>query len=338
MGLSITLNQFFGIEIEEWPSRIASIALFLTDHQENLKLERITGATPNRFPLRDSASILNENALKTDWNELLKFDGSTYILGNPPFVGYSMQSPEQKEFQMSLWGKNSGAGILDFVCNWYLIAAQLVSKTSCQAAFVSTNSITQGEQPYLLWKPIHDLGVGINFAHRTFAWSNEGGNQAAVHCVIIGLQRQDEILNPVIFDYATINSEPHSNLVSQINPYLVDAPNVLIASRKKPVAKDFPSMDYGSKPTDAGFLSDIDKARSLDIISKDEIAAKYLRPIIGAQELLNGKERFCFWLVGASPKDIASSKYLKEAKCNENISGVLRFLLTSIFAKIFVRN
>jgi hypothetical protein len=320
MGLSINLNQFFGIEIEEWPSRIAAIALFLTDHQENLKLERITGATPNRFPISEAASIFKGNALTTEWNDLLKIDSDTYILGNPPFIGYSMQSLEQREIQINLWGKNSGAGILDFVCNWYLIAAQQINKHSCKAAFVSTNSITQGEQPYLLWKPIHELKVGINFAHRTFAWSNEGGNQAAVHCVIIGIQLQEEVLNPIIFDYENINADPHSISVKQINAYLVDAPNVLIASRKEPIAKDLPKMDYGSKPTDAGFLSDIDKTSSEEIISKDAIASKYLRKLIGAQELLNGKERFCFWLVDASPKDIASSKILRNA-----IEGVRKF-------------
>ncbi len=313
MGLSISLNQFYGIEIEEWPAQVARMALFLTDHQENLKLERITGATPNRFPITDAASIFNENALEKQWNEFLVIDAQTYILGNPPFIGYPMQSKAQRDIQQNLWGKTSGAGVLDFVNNWFLLAAMAIKEHSCTAAFVSTNSIIQGEQPSIIWRHLYSLEVEIKFAHRPFAWTNQSEGQAAVHCVIIGLKRKESKSNRIIYSYDNYESEPKANIASNINAYLLNAPNILIASRTSPLNPKTQIMDYGSKPTDGGFLSNIDFDTAESIRKSDAVATKYLKKIIGAQEMINGTKRFCFWLVEASPSDIANSKYLKAA-------------------------
>ena len=313
MGMSINLNQFYGIEIEEWPAQVARMALFLTDHQANLKLERITGATPNRFPITDSANIFHENALEKPWTEFLAIDAETYILGNPPFIGYSMQSRSQMESQKSIWGNTSGAGVLDFVSNWFLLAAQAIERYGCNAAFVSTNSIIQGTQPSIIWRRLYDLSVEIKFGHRPFAWTNQSEGQAAVHCVIIGLRRKDAKGLRVIYSYRDYQSEPQAIFASNINAYLLDAPNILIGSRTSPLNPQTQMMDYGSKPTDGGFLSNIDSETAEVIKNSDAIAGKYLRSIMGAQEMINGTQRYCFWLVDATPSDIANSKYLKAA-------------------------
>lgn len=313
MGLSINLNQFYGIEIEEWPARIAAMALFLTDHQENLKLERITGATPNRFPIQDMAHIRNENALTTSWNDVLEFDENTFILGNPPFIGTRMQSKEQKEYQSSVWNGFKGNALVDFVSNWFVLAAQQVKKSGCEFAFVSTNSITQGDQPSVLWQYLGQYDVEVFFAHRTFAWNNESAGQAAVHCVIIGVAKIGKYRDKFLWTYETPSGNPVVSPCENINAYLIDGENVLISSHRKPLNGDTPIMVSGNKPRDGGFLSDISFEEAEEIKEKDLVAAKYLRELVGAEELLNKRgTRFCLWLVDASPSDLKSSKVLVE--------------------------
>ena len=312
-GLAVGLHQLYGIEILEWPSQVAKVALFLTDHQENLKLERLTGLSHVHFPLSKSAAILCEDALRIKWEDTLEINSSTYILGNPPFVGYSMQSKNQMESQKSIWGNTSGAGVLDFVNNWFLLAAQAIKNYGCSAAFVSTNSVIQGTQPSIIWRRLYDLGVEIKFGHRTFAWTNQSEDEAAVHCVIIGLQRKDAKSLRVIYSYDDNKSEPQAIFASNINAYLLDAPNILIGSRTSPLNPQTQIMDYGNKPTDGGFLSNIDSDTAEVIKNSDAVAGKYLRSIIGAQEMIKGTKRYCFWLVDATPSDIANSKYLKAA-------------------------
>jgi hypothetical protein len=313
MGLSITLNQFYGIEIEEWPSRIAAMALFLTDHQENLKLERITGATPNRFPIQDMAHIRNENALITSWDDVLNFDENTFILGNPPFIGTRMQSKEQKENQSSVWNGFKGNALVDFVSNWFVLAAQQVKKSGCDFAFVSTNSITQGDQPSVLWQYLSQYDVEISFAHRTFAWNNESAGQAAVHCVIMGITNKGKYGNKYLWTYETPSGNPVVSICENINAYLIDGEDVLISSRKKPLNSNTPIMTSGNKPRDGGYLSDISIDEAQLIRDTDLVASKYLRELVGAEELLNKRgTRFCLWLVDASPTDLKSSKVLKD--------------------------
>jgi hypothetical protein len=224
-----------------------------------------------------------------------------------------MQSKNQMESQKSIWGNTSGAGVLDYVNNWFLLAAQAIKKYGCNAAFVSTNSVIQGTQPSIIWQRLYDLDVEIKFGHRPFAWTNQSEGQAAVHCVIIGLQRKDSKSLRVIYGYDDYQSEPQAISASNINAYLLDAPNILIGSRTSPLNPQTQIMDYGNKPTDGGFLSNIDSDTAEVIKNSDAVAGKYLRSIMGAQEMINGTKRYCFWLVEATPSDIANSKYLKAA-------------------------
>ncbi len=312
IGLSVSLNQFFGIEIEEWPAQVARVALFLTDHQENLKLERITGAAPSRFPIKDSATIVNSSALSLDWNEVVPITDNTFVLGNPPFLGSLMLSESQKLEQRSIWKNNPKSGIIDFVANWYLLAAKYIRGTKARVAFVSTNSIVQGEQTAILWNELNNYGVEIDFAHQTFAWENSSSGKAAVHCVIIGFSTTKQSKVKQLCTYEKASGEPTIHFVNQINSYLVDAPNVIIGTRQKPLGFALPLMTYGSMPRDNGLLSKISEEEAAQIRESDPIAAKYLRPLIGATELLNGKPRFCLWLLDASPSDLRNSRVISE--------------------------
>ncbi len=312
MGLSITLNQFYGIEIEEWPAQVARMALFLTDHQENLRLERITGATPNRFPISDAANIINENALIMKWESAVPIDESTYILGNPPFIGTRLQSKEQKESQSIVWQNFKGSVLVDFVANWFVLAAQQVQKSGCEFAFVSTNSITQGDQPSVIWQMLNQYRVEISFAHRTFAWNNESSGQAAVHCVVIGISKKGKYNEKRLWTYESPRSNPIANSCKHINAYLIDGEEVLVGSRRKPLNSATPIMSSGNKPRDGGYLSDISLEEAEKIKKTDPVAAKYLRELVGAEELLNKRgTRFCLWLVDASPNDLKASPVLK---------------------------
>lgn len=312
LGLQVHLGQFHGIEIDEWSASIARVAMFLADHQANLALEQITGSAPNRFPLTESAVIVNANALSTDWSEVCPMGSKTYIMGNPPFYGSSLQSKEQKQDVEVVWAGTRGAGNLDYVTNWYLIAARLIAGHGGRAAFVSTNSITQGEQPAVLWGELSKLGMRIDFAHQTFRWSNDASGVAAVHVVIIGFSKNTQMGSRKLWVYPDIKAAPTLREVENINGYLLDAPDVLITTRSKPLKSSTPLMDYGSKPTDGGHLSDISGEEAAEIRSSDVIAAKYLRRLIGARELIHDSERYCLWLQGADPSDIKKSKVLSE--------------------------
>ena len=321
MGLSISLNQFYGIEIEEWPAQVARMALFLTDHQENLRLERITGVTPNRFPIKDYANIQNANALQSNWAELVKFDENLFILGNPPFIGSRMQSTEQKTDQELVWNGGRGFGMSDYVSNWFILAAKYGKNTGTRCAFVSTNSITQGDQPACISALLENYGYEIDFAHRTFAWDNDSSGKAAVHCVIIGFSFLNHVQDKKLWEYITPRSNPMEKKAKFINAYLIDGPNVLIAARKSPFSKQIPPLLTGNEPRDGGFLSNLDLSEVETIRATDPVASKYLRQIIGSDELLNDPgKRFCLWLTDAEPSDIASSKVLKErvAQVREN--------------------
>jgi type I restriction-modification system DNA methylase subunit len=312
MGLSITLNQFFGIEIEEWPAQIAQMALFLTDHQENLKLERITGSTPNRFPISDTASIFHGNALHVSWSDLFTMSDTTIILGNPPFLGSNWQSESQREDSKALWKDRTGSSSLDFVANWYLIAAQKIQNTSARCAFVSTSSITHGEQPSVLWEALYELGMKIDFAHRTFAWTSDAAGKAAVHCVIIGFSNKNDVELKPLWSYSTPNSEPQVTMVQNINGYLVNASDILITSRSKPINTKIQPMRYGNMPNEFGYLANIYEEDLESLRKNKDIAIKFIRPIIGAAEMLQNKKRYCLWLVNASAAEMKSSLFIRE--------------------------
>ena len=311
MGLSITLNQLYGIEIEEWPAQVAQMALYLTDHQENLKLARVTGETPNRFPIVASATIANRNALDFNWEEILSIDSMTYILGNPPFHGASWQNESQKENQLKIWKNSKRGKSLDFVANWFLKAAEVSGKFDAKAAFVSTNSITQGEQPAIIWAEMYKHNVEIDFAHRTFVWDNDSTGVAAVHCVIVGFSRSGHDSLKRLWRYVEGKGDPQLSLPLNINPYLFDGPNTLIEPRNTPLLSTTPSMNKGSQPTDEGWLSAISAEEASQIKKKDPTAGKFLRRLMGGQEFIRNQVRYCLWLVDAEPGDLANSPEIR---------------------------
>lgn len=310
LGLQVHLGQFHGIEIDEWSASIARVAMFLADHQANLALEQITGSAPNRFPLTESAVILNANALRTDWSTVCPMGPKTFIVGNPPFFGARFQNDEQKEDTTHVWEGTKGSGELDFVSNWYLLAAKYINNAGGRAAFVSTNSITQGEQPAIIWSELSPLGMRIDFAHQTFRWSNDAKGQAAVHVVIIGFSKGTQKEKKKLWSYADISGSPSVNEVENINAYLVAAPDVLVTARSAPLLARVSKMDFGSMPNDDGLLSNISEEEAEEIRKSDKVAAKYLREIVGAREMLNATKRYCLWLLGAPASDIKASNVL----------------------------
>lgn len=341
--VQVDVNQFYGIEIEEFPAQIAQVALWLTDHQMNMLVSEEFGQYFRRLPLVHAAAIHCGNALRMDWNDVVSVYDVDYILGNPPFVGKTYQSAGQKSDMEVVFGGIKGAGVLDYVTAWYMKAVRYVreekslsfpqaervgnlseKKDSGQAgmtdnknllnalpgpspserikiAFVSTNSITQGEQVGILWQELLRLGVKIHFAHRTFQWSNEARGKAAVHCVIIGLGLQ-EVAHRIIFEYTDIKGEPHAIPANNINPYLVDAPNVVLENRSVPIC-DVPTMMNGGKPVDGGnlLLNDADKETLLQV---EPQAGKWIRPYLMGDEFINGISRWCLWLKGIAPAEL----------------------------------
>ena len=307
MGLSITLNQFYGIEIEEWPAQVARMALFLTDHQENLRLERITGATPNRFPIKDFANIVNMNALENDWSTVLQADENTFVLGNPPFLGHKERNEFQARDHSRVWQEINASGTLDFVTCWFLLAAKLVNESKSRVAFVSTNSISQGRQPDVLWQGLNKFNVKIDFAYQSFRWSNESSGQAIVTCVIIGFSSKDVITKRKLW----VRGEHEALVVDQINPYLVDGPQVTTPSRKTPISNSISPANYGSMAIDDGHLI-FDEEEATAAQSKDKSIVGFLTRFIGGREMLYNEMRYCLWLVDATPKDIMGSLVIQE--------------------------
>lgn len=321
MGLEVHLGNFYGVEIEEWSSQIASVAMFLTDHQANLALEEITGAAPNRFPLSESANILHANALDFEWETFIPKDDNLVILGNPPFIGSRLQSNEQRQNQAKVWGNLRGSGMVDFVSNWFILSARHIRGTAAKAGLVSTSSITQGDQAAMLWQVLSALDMEICFAHKTFAWDNDASGQAAVHCVIVGFSAAGNTSKKLLWTYPEFNGEPELRKARFINAYLVDGADVLVKARRTPLRSGIPPLLTGNEPRDGGFLSNISVSEAEEIRQSDPVAARYLRPLIGSEELLNGlNSRFCLWLLNASPSEIKNSSVLRERvrKVREN--------------------
>jgi hypothetical protein len=300
--LSVNVDQFYGIEIEEFPAQIAQVAMWLTDHQMNRMVSDEFGAYYARIPLVSTAHIRHGNALRTDWNEVLPAERCSFLLGNPPFVGAMVMKDSQREDTAAVFVGLRGYGVLDYVCAWYWKAATYMDGHLIEAAFVSTNSISQGEQVGLLWAPlIHKYRLHINFAHQTFRWSNEATGNAAVHCVIIGFAQQERS-RKTIYEYETVVGEAHAVTATTISPYLVDAPTVLLGNRLKPVCS-VPQMRFGSMPRDGGALVLSSEERD-ELIAADPEAADWIRPYTGAQEFLSGYTRFCLWLLGMPPSTL----------------------------------
>lgn len=300
------VHQFHGIEIEPSAAHIATVALWLTDHQENQRASLALGGNFNRLPLEKKANIVCANALTTDWAGVLAPKLCAYVIGNPPFLGKATQSTAQKNDLVRVMHGVHGAGDLDFVCGWYILAAQYIQKNpAVRVGLVSTNSISQGEQVGVLWSEMQRLGSRIQFAHQTFQWNNDAKGVAAVHCVIIGFGKQD-LPGKVIFEYPNIKGEPVAVGAKNINPYLVDAPTVFLGKRRQPLCPGMPEMVYGSKPVDGGHLLLL-PCEAAEIRASDAVASRYIRQFLGAEEFINNLPRYCLWLKDSTATDRKSS-------------------------------
>ena len=323
--IHVDVDQFYGIEIEEFPAHIAQVALWLVDHQMNLRLGEEFGFYFARIPLKTSPHITHGNALTLDWASVLPAQQCSFVLGNPPFVGKKEQSAAQKMDVAPVFAPINGSGILDLVAAWYLKAAHYVKNappnSPIRVAFVSTNSITQGEQVGVLWSWLLAQSLHIQFAHRTFSWSNEASGNAAVHCVIIGFGLEDPS-DKVIYEYEDIKGKPHPVPAANINPYLVDAPNVVLEKRTMPI-RLAPVMSYGSMANDNGhLLLNTDEKNTL--IHKYPSIELYIRAFIGGKEFLNNEQRWCLWL-----PNISANVLQKIPPVLSRIESVKKFRLAS---------
>jgi type II restriction/modification system DNA methylase subunit YeeA len=317
----INVDSMYGIEIEEFPARIAEAALWLMDHIMNKKLQLEFGQYYVRIPLKTSPHIVVGNALRTDWNTIIDKNKLNYILGNPPFVGSKLRTPEQKDEMDFVFEGIKGGGELDYVTAWYKKAVDFIKETSIKVAFVSTNSITQGEQAGILFDWLFKNGVKIHFAHRTFKWTNEARGKAAVYVVIIGFALYD-VKKKELFYYDNIKGNPIKIKAVNINGYLVDQRDIIILSRNKPIS-NVPEIVFGSMPNDNGnfLFTEEEKETFLKIEPK---AKQFFRPLISAKEFLHNEKRYCLWLADATPSII---KALPEVE--KRVEAVRKYRLES---------
>ena len=324
-SLKVNVDQMYGIEIEEFPSLIAQTALWLTDHQMNMQFSRESGKTFKRLPLTHSATIVNDNALTTNWDTVVPATKLNFILGNPPFVGKNQRTREQSADMRQIFNDLKGWKSVDFVASWHVKAAQMMkANPKIHTALVSTNSITQGEQVSILWPFLKSMDVHINFAHKTFQWTNDARGVAAVHCVILGLWLTNESQKR-LFEYPDIKADPLGITTKQINSYLYDAPDIIVYPRMKPIC-DVPQMINGSKPADGGFLL-LSPDEKADIISSEPQAGPYIKVLLGADEFLNNGMRYCLWLNDCPPNALRGM-----SKVMQRVEGVRRFRAASIDA------
>ncbi|MFA6288560.1 MAG: DNA methyltransferase [Opitutaceae bacterium] len=302
----VDVDQFYGLEIGEWPARIAEVGLWLQDHQCNVELAELLGQTYRRLPLKATPTIRVANALRTDWREFLPPTDDTLVLGNPPFVGKHLMDANQEADMGIVWGDTDGAGFLDYVTAWYRQAALYIQgKPAIRCAFVSTNSITQGEQAGILWSSLFQQGVKIHFAHRTFSWMSEAKGKAHVHVVIVGFG-----LGPCyakrLYDYEGNREEPTVAEVRNISPYLIEGSDLALPIRRKTLCKA-PEIVNGSKPADGGNLI-IEANEYAAFVAKNPQAKPFIKPFVGAEEFLNGIDRWVLWLVDAPPSLIRDNQ------------------------------
>ncbi len=353
----LDVDMMYGIEYEEFPARIAEVAMWLIDHQMNMQISNEFGQYFVRLPLEKAAKIVHGNALQIEWRDLLKkqvveieVENATlivndpseeyqtvnirtknltiiderasttekitikntfdYILGNPPFIGKSMQSEDQKKDMEKVFAGVKGTGVLDYVSAWYVKSAQLIQNTKTKVAFVSTNSISQGEQVGILWNLLFNhYKIKIHFAHRTFSWRNEAKGNAAVHVVIIGFANYDSS-NKTIYDYEDVNDEPHEIKVKNINPYLIEGKDNTILKRTTPICNISP-MTYGSMPNDGGYLL-LNEDEKNELIFNEPDAKKFIRKFVMGEELINSIPRYCLWLENISPDELNTFKEVSQ--------------------------
>lgn len=306
----VNVDQMFGLEVDDWPAQIARVALWLTDHQANMALSDEFGKLELRLPLTTSPRVQVGNALREDWVAFCRPGEDVYCVGNPPFVGHQYRSAAQQADMHLVWGREGKVNRLDYVTCWHRKAAGwLAGDARAEACFVSTNSIVQGEQVGTLWGALLARGVRIRFAHRTFQWTSEAPGRAAVHCVIIGFALR-EPAQRWIFDYANTRAAAQRVAAKNINPYLVDAPDVLLPSRTEPPA-GLPQLKKGSQPTDGGHLILSDEERS-SLLAEEPGAEPWLRRYGGGHEFINGGWRWCLWLKDIKPEQLRRLPRVRE--------------------------
>jgi type I restriction-modification system DNA methylase subunit len=318
----LDVDMMCGIEYEEFPARIAEVAMWLIDHQMNMQISNEFGQYFARLPLKKSAKIVHGNALRVDWEEVISKDKLSFILGNPPFIGKQIQNAVQKNDMQLIFEKFSGGGALDYVTAWYIKSAQFIQETKIKVAFVSTNSIAQGEQVSMLWGILYNIyNIKIHFAHQSFRWSNEARGNAGVHVVIIGFGIMN-LSEKRIFEYENTQGSPHEIKVKNINPYLVEGKDQYVIRRKKPIS-NIPLLVKGNQPTDNGYFLFTTNEKDKFIIDEPK-SAIWFKKFIGSNEFINNIERWCLWLVDISPKE------LKELpKVYERVQNVKLYRLKS---------
>jgi len=318
----VDVDAFTGIEIQEWPARIAEVAMWLMEHQMNLRLSETFGQYFVRLPLKKSAHIALGNALRLDWKTILSPDQCSYVLGNPPFIGKHLMNAEQNEDMDILWKGVTGTGVLDYVTGWYKKAAEYIKDNAVVVGFVSTNSITQGEQVGVLWNALfHLYRVKIHFGHRTFAWQSEARCKAHVHVVIIGFANFDEPTKR-IYDYEGGGKDATIQQVNNISPYLIEGSDMAVVTRSSPIC-NVPACIYGNKPTDGGHLI-IEEQDRVAFLLDNPAASKYIYPLLCAEEYLHSIPRWCLWLVDALPEDIRNISGIRQ-----RVEAVREFRLAS---------
>ncbi len=331
--IEVSIGQFYGIEINDFAVTVAKTALWIAESQMMKETEDIIHMSLDFLPLKSYANIVEGNALRLDWESVVPKHELAYIMGNPPFVGYSLQSKEQKEDILSIYVDEKGkpyktAGKIDYVSGWYFKAAVLMQHSTIRTAFVSTNSITQGEQVAGVWMPLYErFGIHIDFAHRTFRWDSEASLKAHVHCVIVGFSVFKNQQKKRIY------TSDRMQFAENINAYLLAAPDIFVVSRNTPLC-NIPKMIYGNKPVDGGNLI-IEQSELDDFVAAEPKASPYIKRLIGAKEFINGNLRWCLWLVGVSPNEIRKMplvlervKKVKEMRENSPDSGARKLALT----------
>lgn len=300
--IKVSIGQFYGIEINDFAVTVAKTALWIAESQMMKETEDIVHMSLDFLPLKSYANIVEGNALRIDWESVVPKHELNYIMGNPPFVGYSLQSNEQKKDILDIYVDENGkpyktAGKIDYVSGWYFKASEMMKNTSIHTSLVSTNSITQGEQVSSVWKPLYErFNIHIDFAHRTFRWDSEANAKAHVHCVIIGFSITENTNQKRLYTSEQVQ------YVDNINPYLINAPTIFIESRTSPIC-NVPKMTTGNRPADGGHLI-IESDDYESFIKKEPNAQKYIKLLTGASEYINNKKRYCLWLVNANPSEI----------------------------------
>ena len=315
--VQVSIHQFYGIEINEFAVAVAKTALWIAESQMLIETSNILGRNIDFLPLKSYANIIEGNALRTDWESVVSKNELNYILGNPPFVGARLMSDSQKKDVLSIFGNIKNVGNLDYVSCWYKKAADLMKNTNIRTALVSTNSITQGEQVSILWKNLAENGVKIDFAYRTFRWDSEANIKAHVHCVIVGFSCSEDKKKKTIY-----LNESQSINVKNINGYLLDADDIFIESRAKPLC-NIPEIGIGNKPIDGGKYLFTEKEMK-EFKKIEPLSEKYFHKWIGSDELINGYSRYCLWLGDCSPSEIK-----KMPECYKRVLAVRNLRLAS---------